>query len=83
MKFFARFFRTCWFIIIPLLLVGSGATVMLCMGIDKARVQWFVTLGPVFIMAVTVGYIVAIDSRNRWPNATWRERFIKLFTYEK
>jgi len=82
MSFFARFVRDCWTVVIPLLLVMVASLVLFGRGQgDTAGIV--ANLGTFLVMLGNVVYVVFVHSRRRWPGANWRERFVRLFTFQK
>lgn len=82
MGFFKRFFRHCWTLVIPLLLVIVGSIVLVLMGHRDAAMV-FSNLGTVLVILGNLIYIAFFDSRKRWKGSSLSERLIKLFTFQR
>jgi hypothetical protein len=79
-----RFFRSAWTVVLPLLAIILIAPLLLLSGqIEERRLLLAVNLTVPLILLGNVMYIVFFHSRSRWPNTTWGQRFVRLFSFHE
>jgi hypothetical protein len=76
------FVRTCWTVVVPLLLIIVIAIVLFAIGYRNAA--WMVsTFGTVLVMFLNVLYVTLWHSRSRWLGLTWSQRLTKIASFER
>jgi hypothetical protein len=76
-----RFIQKCWGFALPLMAMIVGAPIAYCLGVSPAIIQLLTTLGTLLVMSATVLWIVFVDSRRRWPEASAFDRFTRFITF--
>lgn len=58
--------------------------VVVLMLIDEMAAAAFFSIAGVWtIMLVTLAYVTIWDSRRRWPDEPWHERFLNVMTFKR
>lgn len=69
-------------VIIPLVVL-MGGEVFLFLSPYAHLAPIIGTFGTAAVIAVVITYIVAFDSRARWPGVKWQERLLRIFSFQK
>ena len=70
------------FVIIPLLLLMFICVVLVLSGHSNVGIALSI-IGTPLVLLVTMIYIVAIDSKKRWPELHWTDRLTKVLTLQR
>lgn len=82
MRFWYGFFRDCWTLVVPLLLIIDVSIVLFLTGYSETAVA-LNSIGTAVVILGNIVYIIAFHSRKRWPGTTWSERLKRLFTFSR
>lgn len=84
MKLIKEFYIKCWPLCYPLtaiIILTQFLYFFTKINFDiLLLISWCGTLLAVLFAVI---YIIAKDSKFRWPNTTWYERIFKLFTFQR
>ena len=77
-----KFVWRCKTLIFPLFVLTVAVMVLFMTRHPKAAYV-VSNLGTIVILTANTIFIVAFDSRKRWPNDTWSGRLRKLFSFQR
>jgi hypothetical protein len=82
MRFLVNWVTKCWMLVVPLLTIILVATALHLLGYKEVASS-VSNYGTALTVLVVLIYVVAIDSRKRWPNTNWFQRAVNIITFTR